>query len=139
MPSLEKESTCFFFQFYLLRNITTKKNSLLFKVKIVDNDVQFNLNSFIDLFLEDGLFVEFNLNSFVDLFLEDGLFEPYLDEVYSIATHNYQSKIHKVTFKETTPKKILEDLYNTFYEPETITTRENIKFSIQVNRPLGFR
>ena len=42
-------------------------------------------------------------------------------------------------FKETIPKKLLEDIYNAFYEPEIITTKENAKFSIQVNRPLGFR
>ena len=83
--------------------------------------------------------VEFNINNFIDLFLEDGPFEPYLDEIYGIATHNYQLKIYNVTFKETTPKKILEDLYNIFYEPEIISTRENVEFSIQVNRPLGFR
>ena len=121
LPYSEKESTCLFFQFYLQKNMTTKKNSLLFKVKMVDDDV------------------EFNINNFIDLFLEDGPFEPYLDEIYGIATHNYQLNIYNVTFIETTPKKILEDLYNTFYESETITTRENVEFSIQVNRPLGFR
>ena len=55
--------------------MTTKKNSLLFKVKMFDDDV------------------EFNINNFIDLFLEDGPFEPYLDEIYGIATHNYQLKI----------------------------------------------
>ena len=74
--------------------------------------------------------VEFNINNFIDLFLEDGPFEHYLDEIYGIATHNYQLKIYNVTFKETTPQKILEDLYNIFYEPEIITTRENVEFSI---------
>ena len=86
MPSSEKESMCLFFQFYLLRNMTTKKNSLLFKVKMVDNDV------------------EFNINNFINLFLEDGPFELYLDEVYGIATHNYRLKIYNVTSKETTQK-----------------------------------
>ena len=100
--------------------MTTKKNSLLFKVKMVDDDV------------------EFNINNFIDLFLKDGPFEPYLDEVYGIATHNYQLKIYNLTFKEMTPKKILEDLYNTFYEPEIIATKKNVEFFIQVNRPLGF-
>ena len=36
--------------------MTTKKSSLLFKVKMVDDDVEFNINNFIDLFLEDGPF-----------------------------------------------------------------------------------
>ena len=120
-PSEKKKIRAPFFQFYLQKNMTIKKNSLLFKVKMFDDDV------------------EFNINNFIDLFLEDGPFEPYLDEIYGIATHNYQLKIYNVTFKETTPKKILEDLYNTFYEPEIISTRENVEFSIQVNRPLGFR
>ena len=47
--------------------------------------------------------VEFNINNFIDLFLEDGPFEPYLDEVYGIVTHNYQLKIYNATFKKTIP------------------------------------
>ena len=58
--------------------MTTKKNSLLFKVKMFDDDV------------------EFNINNFIDLFLEDRPFEPYLDEIYGIATHNYQLKIYSI-------------------------------------------
>ena len=83
--------------------------------------------------------VEFSINNFVDLFFKDGPFETYLDKVYGIATHNYQLKIYNVMFKETTSKKMLEDIYNAFYEPEITTTKENVDFSIQVNRPLGFR
>ena len=44
------------------------KNFLFFKVKIIDDDV------------------EFNISNFIDLFLKDGPFEPYLDEVYGIDT-----------------------------------------------------
>ena len=44
--------------------MTTKKNSLLFKVKMLNGE-------------ED-----YNINNFIDIFLEDGLFHPYLDEVY---------------------------------------------------------
>ena len=36
-------------------------------------------------------------------------------------------------------KNLLEDIYTAFYEPEIITTKENVNFSNQVNRPLGFR
>ena len=68
--------------------MTTKKNSLLFKIKPQEE------NS------------EFNVNNFIDLFLEDGLITSCLDEVYGIATHNYMLKIYNVTFKETTPKTI---------------------------------
>ena len=56
--------------------MATKKNSLLFKVKTLNDE-------------ED-----YNINNFIDLFLEDGLFHQYLDEVYRIATHNYQLKIY---------------------------------------------
>ena len=115
LPFSEKESTCLFFQFYLLRNMTSKKKSLLFKVKMVDDDV------------------EININSLINLFLEDSPFEPYIDEVYGIATHNYQLKIYNVAFKETFPKKILKDVYNAFYETEIIPTKENVEFSNQVN------
>ena len=82
-----------------------QQNSLLFKVKMVDDN-------------------KFNINNFIDLFLEDGPFESYLNEVYGIATHNYQLKICNITFKQTTPKKILEDLRNTFYELEIIAKRK---------------
>ena len=80
-----------------------------------------------------------NINNFIDLFLEDGLFHPYLDEVYGIATHNFQLRIFNVTFKESTPKQILDNLYNTFSEPEIITTKDDQDLSIQINRPQGFR
>ena len=101
--------------------MTTKKNSLLFKVKLLNNEE------------------EYNINNFIDLFLEDGLFNPYLNEIYGIATHNYQLKIYNVTFKESTPKNILDDLYDTFAEPEIITTKDELDISIQINRPQGFR
>ena len=101
--------------------MTTKKNSLLFKIKVLDDND------------------DFNINNVIDLFLDDGIFQPYLDKIFGITTHNYQLKIYKVNFKDTTPKKILEDLYNTFCEPEIISTKNNIEFSIQVIRPQGFR
>ena len=50
----------------------SKKNSLLFKIK-----------------LDNGK-IEFQVNDFIDLFLEGGLFESYLDEIYGIATHNFK-------------------------------------------------
>ena len=101
--------------------MTTKKNSLLFKIKPQEE------NS------------EFNVNNFIDLFLEDGLFESCLDEVYGIATHNYMLKIYNVTFKETTPKTILDEIYETFREPQEVTNRDNLEFTIQVNRPPGYK
>ena len=99
----------------------TKKNSLLFKIKL-DNGKE-----------------NFQVNNFKELFLEDGLFASYLNEVFGIATHNFNLKIYKVTFKETTPKSLIEDLFDTFKEPQYITTKDNIDFSIQANRPLGCR
>ena len=81
----------------------------------------------------------FNINNFIGLILDDGIFQPYLDENFGIATQNYQLKIFNVTFKDTTTKKILEDLYNTFWKPEIISTKDNIDFSIQVNRLQSFR
>ena len=68
--------------------MTSRKNSLLFKIKL-DNDE-----------------LHYNINNFVDLFIRKGLFEPYLNEIYGIATHNFQLKTYNVTFKETTPKNI---------------------------------
>ena len=66
--------------------MTTKKNSLLFKIKVFD-------------YKDD-----FNINKFIDLFLDDRIFQPYLDKSFEIATHNYQLKIYNVTFKDKTPK-----------------------------------
>ena len=83
---------------------------------------------------------DYNINNFIDLFLEDGLFHPYLDKVYGIATHNFQLRIFNVAFKESTPKHILGDLYDTFVEPKIITTKDDQgDLSIQINRPQGFR
>ena len=83
--------------------------------------------------------VEVNVNNFIDLFLEGGLFESYLDEIFDIATHNYVLKIYNVTFKETTPKSTIEDICETFKEPQEITINCNIDFTLQVNRPPGYR
>ena len=73
------------------------------------------------------------------MFLDDEVFQPYLDEIFGIATHNYQLNIYNVTFKDTIPKKILEVLCNTFCKLEIISTKNNIDFSTQVNLPQGFR
>ena len=73
------------------------------------------------------------------MFLEGGLFESYLDEIYGIATHNYILKIYNVTFKKNTLKSIIEDIYDTFKEPQEITNNDNMDFTIQVNRPPGYR
>ena len=101
--------------------MTTEKNSLLFKIKL-DNDKE-----------------DFQVNNFIELFLEDGLFASYLNEVFGIATHNFNLKIYNITFKETTPKSLIKDLFDTFKEPQYITTKDNINFSIQANWPLGYR
>ena len=104
-----------------LTTMTTKRNSLLFKIKLENEEA------------------DFNVNNFIDLFLENGIFESYLNMVFGIATHNYILKIFNVTFKETTPKSIIEDIYETFKEPQEVTSNDNIDFTIQVNRPPGYR
>ena len=101
--------------------MTTKKNSLLFKITL-ENEKK-----------------EFQINEFIDFFLEGGLFESYLDQIYGIATHNFNLNIFNVTFKETTAKSTIEDLYETFKDPQLITIRDEINCSIQINRPLGYR
>ena len=94
---------------------------MLFKIKVENEDVDFNIN---------------NSN---DLFFENGLFESLLDKGYGIATHNYILKIYNVNFKETTPKTILEETYKTLKERQEISNSENIDFIIQVNCPPGYR
>ena len=83
--------------------------------------------------------VEHNVNNFIDLFLKDGIFELYLNEIYGIATHNYVLKIYNVTVKENTPKSIVEDIYDTFKDPQKITNYDNMDLTIQVNRSPGYR
>ena len=56
--------------------MTTKKNSLLFKIKLENKKN------------------DFQVNDFIDFFLEGGLFESYLDEVFGIATHNFNLNIY---------------------------------------------
>ena len=101
--------------------MSTRKNSLLFKIKLLNENV------------------EYNVYNFIDLFLEGGIFESYLDEIYGIATHNYVLKIYNVTFKENTPKSIIEDIYDTFKDPKVITNNDNMDLTIQVNRPPGYK
>ena len=101
--------------------MTTKRNSLLFKIKLENEEA------------------DFKVNNFIDLFLENGIFESHLNMVFGIATHNYILKIFNVTFKESNPKSIIEDIYETFKEPQEISSNDNIDFTIQVNRPPGYR
>ena len=101
--------------------MTTKRNSLLFKIKL-ENEKN-----------------DFQVNDFINFFLEGGLFDSYLDEVFGIATHNFNLIIYNITFKESTPKSLLEDLYETFKDPQEVTFKSNIDCSIQINRPLGYR
>ena len=82
------------------------KNSLLFKITMFDDNN------------------DYNINKFIDLFLDDGLFQPYLNKIYGMATHNYHLKIYNATFKKTKSKKILEDLYDTFSKTETISAKD---------------
>ena len=99
--------------------MTTKRNSLIFKIKLENKKEQFNVNNFIDLFLEDGLF------------------QLHLNKIFVIATHNYILEIYNVTCKETTSKSITEDIYETFKEPQKVTSTDNIDFTIQASRPPG--
>ena len=110
-----------FYFFALFTTMTTKRNSLLFEFKLENEKA------------------EFNVNNFTNLFLEDGLFESHLNEIFGRATHNYILKIYNVTFKKATPKSIIEDIYETFKEPQKVTSTDNIDFTIQVNRPPGYR
>ena len=45
-----------FYIFFPLLTMTTKKELLLNKIKLVKKNCEFNINNFIDLFLKDGLF-----------------------------------------------------------------------------------
>ena len=98
-----------------------KKKSLLFKIKL-ENEKN-----------------EFQVNDFIDFFLEGGLFESLLDKIFGIATHNFNLNIYNVTSKESTPKSLIEDLYETFKDPQEISIKNDIDCLLQINRPLGYR
>ena len=73
--------------------MTTKNNSLLFKIKITNEDKQFTVNNLIDIFLKDGSF------------------ESLLQQIFGIATYNFVLNIYNVTFNDGVDKKILNNLY----------------------------
>ena len=101
--------------------MTTKKNSLLFKTKITNEEKQFTVNDFIDLFLKDGPF------------------ESLLQQIFGIATHNFLVIIYNVTFNDGVDKKILDDLYTQYEEPQQLKLTNDEEITIQVNRPFGYR
>ena len=107
-----RQGKIFSFFCAILNTMTTKRNSLLFKIKLEDEEA------------------DFNVNNFINLFLENGIFESHLNMVFGIATHNYIFKIFNVTFKETTRKSIIEDIYETFKDPQEVSSNDNIDFTI---------
>ena len=100
---------------------TKKKQSLLFKIRLSENEV------------------DFNINDFIDLFLKNGPFEDSLNEIYGIATHNFNLNIYSVTFKDTTEKSIIDNLYETHHEPQSIKLNSGLQIFLQINRPPGYR
>ena len=109
--------------------MTTKKNSLLFKIKITNKEKQFTV--IIDLFLQSF--------TVIDLFLEDGPFQSLLHQIFCIATHNFLLNIYNVTFNDGVDKKILDDLYSKYKEPQQLKLSNDEQITIQVNRPFGYR
>ena len=73
--------------------MTTKKNSFLFKIKVLDD--------------KD----DFNTNNFIDLFLDDGVFQPYLDEIFGIAIRTIIKKIFIMLLLKTQSLKKSEKTY----------------------------
>ena len=73
--------------------MSIKKNLLLFKIKLKNEEWQYNINNFIDLFLNEGPF------------------ETLLNKIFGIATHNFLLNIYNVTFNKGVDKKIIDDCY----------------------------
>ena len=101
--------------------MTTKKNSLLFKIKPKNEELKFNINDFIDLFLNGGPF------------------ENLLSQVFGIATHNFMLNIYNVTFNEGVDKIIIDNIYTKYEEPKEIKLFNNEEITVQVNKPFGYR
>ena len=100
--------------------MTTKKNSLLFKIKSKNEELKLNVNDFIDLFLNQGPFQNLRY------------------QVYGIATHNFMLNIYNVTFNEGVDRTIIDNVY-TKYEPKKIKLSNNEEITVQVNRPFRYR
>ena len=101
--------------------MSTKKNSLLFKIKLKNEEWQYNINDFIDLFLNEGPF------------------ETLLDKIFGIATHNFLLNIYNVTFNKGVHKKIIDDVYSKFEELKELKLSNNDQITVQVNQPFGYR
>ena len=88
---------------------------MLFKIKITNEEKQFTVNDFINLFLKDGPF------------------EFFLQQIFGIATHNFVLNIY-VTFNDGVDKKILDDIYSKYEEPQQLKLTNDELITIQVNR-----
>ena len=101
--------------------MTTKKNSLLFKIKPKNEELKFNVNDFIDLFLNEGPF------------------QNLLSQVFGIATHNFMLNIYNLSFNEGVDRTIIDNVYTKYEEPKEIKLSNNEEITVQVNRPFGYR
>ena len=59
--------------------------------------------------------------------------------LFKVTLDNEKKELFNVTFKESTPKSLIEDLYETFKIPQQITIKDEVDCTIQINKPLGFR
>ena len=101
--------------------MTTRKNSLLFKIEPKNEKLKFNVNDFIDLFLNEGPF------------------QNLLDQVFGIATHNFMLNIYNVTFNEGVDRTIIDNVYTKYEKPKELKLSNNEEITVQVNRPFGYR
>ena len=101
--------------------MTTKKNSFLLKIKPKNEELKFNVNDFIDLFLNEGPF------------------QNLLDQVFGIAPHDFMLNIYNVTFNEGVDRTIIDNVYTKYEEPKDIKLSNNEEITVQVNRPFGYR
>ena len=49
--------------------------------------------------------IDFDINSFIELFIDDAPLGRYCNKIFDISTYNYAKKIYTVTFNSKTTKK----------------------------------
>ena len=77
----------------------------------------------------------FNLNNFIELFLDDGPFSYLRDFICGIATHNHQNKIFSVNLCEETDQPIIWNFLYKYESPISLVTCDGLSITVQANTP----
>lgn len=77
----------------------------------------------------------YDVNDFIELFVDEGPFNESAEHIFGVSVHNYYSKIYAVNFAETTPISVMENFLNTFETPQNLTTPYGKPIALQTSLP----